>query len=723
MNQIAGTSSHTETRNAVTDGASVHGALIQAGQITGDIHVHPGRPDLPVPRQVPPVPVTFTDRRENVAALSAWIREHSSYVRAVVVHGVPGVGKTTLAARLLDDLRGAFPAGQLYADLQGAAPGPGHLTDVLGRLLRSLYVGRLPSGVEERAAWWRSVTAGCEQPLAVLLDNARAEQVRVLMPGGRGHLVVVTSRDPLHELARDGALVHRLDPLAPAAAVEYLAHFAGNQRIAEAPDAARRIAALSAGLPLALGLAGGELAAHPALRLSAVADVMEVSHRRHSARPLAPTGVAVISSLDRAYAALPPPAARFYRCLGPLFTPDVDAAFTAAVAGLPPEEAEQNLRVLHNARLLEVKADDAVRGRVYAFHDEVRGHARARAEAEATDGEIEERLRRGLEYLLSTITAAERLLTPHHRHVARTYRYPQPKVPFADETGATAWLEACSGHFLPAVRAADACGLHATTWQLTHALWCWLRLTHDYDAWSESHQLAAHAARADGDSLAEREILGSWGIGLRGEKHYDTAIEKFTDVLALARTAGDGRGTAQALHELGVTHLAAGNREAADGFLRAARGLRQELHDSAEDPALRQAHLRSVALSTMALGEIAISVGNPAEAVTLLTRARDILAPQDPLDAARATAWLGRAHALAGDVAAAESEGRTAIAACTALRTPRWVARSHELLGHTLLEAGRQAEALDLLQQAQSLFTPISRSDAERVEAVLRTIR
>ncbi|MET8605665.1 NB-ARC domain-containing protein [Streptomyces rubiginosohelvolus] len=716
------------THNTV-GGGTIHGPVIQAQ--TATLHFHAAAPVLPLPRQLPPVPVTFTDRHKSVEVLSTWIQEHSAFVRAVTIHGVGGVGKTTLATRLLEALRDLFPAGQLYADLHGTRGQEPRsvLTDVLGQLVRSLHPGPLPTGLEERVARWRSVTAGSAQPLAVLLDNAsRADQVRALMPGGRGHLVVVTSREPLSDLARDGVLLHQLDPFAPAAALEYLARFAGQDRVDADRAAAHQIAALSAGLPLALGLVGGELAAHPGRGLGAVANVLQHAHHRTraAARPPSTTGIAVTSSLDLAYAALPPAPAGLYRCLGLLaLTADVDSALAAAVADLPPHTAERELRALCEAGLLTVRVEaDPVRGTVYTLHDETRAHARRRAEDMATDGEPEERLRRGLDYLLHTLTAAERILTPEHRRLARTYRYPPAgPVPFTDTDGATAWLTAYGEHFLPAVRTAAAAGLHATTWQLTHALWCWLRLVHDYAAWAESHALALDAARTDGDALAQREILNTWGIGLRGDRHYDAAIETFTEVLTLARAAQDHRGAAQALHEIGTTHLAAGRCDLAGQFLGEARQLRHDLAVAAQDPAERRAHRRSVALTDISLGELALARCQGEEAVARLTTARNALLDlPDPLDAARALAYRGRAHALSRDFPTAEADGLRAIEECTALETPRWRARSTELLGRTVLEAGRISDGHSLLQQARDLFAPSNRPEAERIDAFLRRI-
>ncbi|MFE8910908.1 hypothetical protein [Streptomyces globisporus] len=572
------------------------------------------------------------------------------------------------------------------------------------------------------------MTAGCGQPLAVFLDNAdHAEQVRALMPGGRGHLVVVTSREPLSDLARDGALLHQLDAFPPAAALQYLAHFAGQTRIDVDPAAAHRIAELSAGLPLALGLVGGELATHQSESSPPWPPSWNTPTTEHAPpHPPSTSGIAVTSSLHVAYAGLPPAAARFYRSLGSLsFTPDIDTALAAALADLTAQNAEHQLQALHEAGLLTMKSEsDPVRGTVYTLHDEAHAHARDRAEDVATDGERGERTRRVLDYLLHTLTAAERELTPEHRRLARTYRYPPPwPAPFTDAAGATTWLHAYAEHFLPAVRTAAATALHATTWQLTHALWCWLRLSHDYAAWSESHALAADAARADGNVLAQCEILGTWGIGLRNEHRYDEAIEKFTNVLDLAHDIGDQRGAALALHEIGTTHLAAARRDLAGQFLDEARQLRHDLAETAEDPDERRTHRRSVALTDISLGELALALCRGEEAVARLTTARDTLLDiPDPLDAARALAYRGRAHAFIRDFQTAEAEGRRAVEECTALGTSRWTARSTEMLGRTVLEASRHAEARSLLQQARDLFAPISPADAERVDVVLHPL-
>ncbi|MGA5442405.1 tetratricopeptide repeat protein [Streptomyces griseoincarnatus] len=732
----SGTSSHSrgasDIANRLAD-STLYGPSIQAGHIHGGVYLHQAPVTPTTPRQLPPVPAAFTDRDEDLDRLTARLEGlPADSVRIAVISGPSGIGKSALASRLLHALSGRFPGGQLYADLRGYTPeGPVGTAEILGRLLRSVRPGARPVAVDETAAWWRSVTAERPvKPVGILLDNVvHADQVRALLPGGPGHVVVVTSREHLASLAGDGAILHRLGPLDPASASAYLSFCLGDDRVAVEREAAMKIADLCAGLPMALGLAVTELAQHPDRPLAAMTTTLGGSHSAlNLSRPsLNRQEAAVTAGLNHAYAALPPeaPTAMVYRRLGALFVVDVDAALTAAVCDLSWAEAAEQLRLLRSVQLLEPAsgAEHPERGAVYQFHDAARVHARGRAQAEAADGELDEVLRRALDFYLAGATAAELVLTPTHRRIGREYRFPVRQELVFDETAALAWLVAQRDNLFGAIRAAHTAGLDTSLYQLAHALWPLLRARHDYRLWFDSHSLGLQAARRCGDRVAQRELLSTSAVGLRAAGRLDNATAAFTEVLALARADRDQRAEAQALHELGSVYLDRDKPEEAEDFLTQARTLRETLSRTSEEELDRRTFQRSVAITDICIGQVLLKADRPAEAIETLTSARTTLFTireiRDPLDAARALAWLGRAYTLAGDLTAGESYGRHAVNEFDQLGIDRWRARSRELLAQNLQAASDVDGARALYRQALRFYEQVSQRDARRVRQAL----
>lgn len=160
--------------------------------------------------------------------------------------GSAGVGKTALAVHWVHLVRDRFGDGQLYVNLRGYADGPPvRPIEVLVRFLRALGMPneQAPSDVDEASAAHRSLLAG--RRVLVLLDNARdPEQVRPLLLGDPGCLVLVTSRDRLGGLiARDGAVLVTLGVLAEDEAYALLARLLGADRVRAEPQATAEVAA------------------------------------------------------------------------------------------------------------------------------------------------------------------------------------------------------------------------------------------------------------------------------------------------------------------------------------------------------------------------------------------------------------------------------------------------------------------------------------------------
>jgi DNA-binding SARP family transcriptional activator len=250
--------------------------------------------------QLPAPPPDFTGR---LAAIEALARELSVGEHSVtVISGPPGVGKTALAVKAAHLTSGAFPDGQLFTGLGGAAQ-PRDSLEVLGELLRSLGVpaARVPVSLAERAALYRSALAG-RQVLVLADDAASAAQVRPLLPGTAASAVLVTSNSRLLDV--EGASRVCIGGLSTEEAVTLLGNIAGPGRVETEPDAAAAIARACAGLPLALRIAGARLAASPALRLAELAGA--VSDSRALLHELVVGDLSVSRRLDTAWQTLSP---------------------------------------------------------------------------------------------------------------------------------------------------------------------------------------------------------------------------------------------------------------------------------------------------------------------------------------------------------------------------------------------------------------------------------
>ena len=143
-----------------------------------------------------------------------------------------GIGKTTLAVHAAHQLAGQFPDGQIFLPLHAHTPGqrPVDPADALASLLLAAGISAqaIPPGLEARAGCWRDYLAG-KKVLLVLDDATGHEQVRPLLPGTAGSLVLITSRRRLTAL--EDASVISLDTLPPEEAAELMVRLAGRPDI------------------------------------------------------------------------------------------------------------------------------------------------------------------------------------------------------------------------------------------------------------------------------------------------------------------------------------------------------------------------------------------------------------------------------------------------------------------------------------------------------------
>ncbi|MGC9670434.1 AfsR/SARP family transcriptional regulator [Planosporangium sp. 12N6] len=508
-----------------------------------------------VPAQLPPDVAAFTGRSAALARLDGLLSD-SRAGRAVVISaiaGTAGVGKTALAVHWAHRVRDKFPDGQLYVNLRGHAPTPPlRPIDALAGFLRALGVPAeaVPTDPDEAAALYRSVLA--DRRVLVLLDNAAgAEQVRPLLPGNAECLALITSRTDLAGLvAFDGGHRLRLDVLAADEALALLALLLGRDRVAAEPDASAELARLCAYLPLALRIAAANLP--DAESLAAYAARLSAGNRLAALEVEGDRQAAVRAAFDLSYAALPEPARRMFRLLGLVPGPDVTAEAAGALTGLPADEATRLLDRLAAVHLVDRHAP----GR-YGFHDLLRLHAAAHADADPERVAAVERL---YDHYVRTARAAGDRIFPRPLHLPLPERTAGGgAVPvFPDTAPARDWLEAERVNLVTAATHAAEHGPAPAAWLLVDAVRVYFisrMYAVDLAAMARSGLRAAEAAGA-----REPQVIAHLALGVLSlqQSRYPQGIDHLTRMLELARATGWDEAQAGALGYLGSVYRRVG---------------------------------------------------------------------------------------------------------------------------------------------------------------------
>jgi tetratricopeptide (TPR) repeat protein len=595
-----------------------------------------------VPRQLPADVPAFTGRARELRKLDGHLRSGGSGGPATgvirVLEGTAGVGKTALAVRWAHRAADRFPDGQLYVDLRGYATGPPLAPiQALSGFLRALGLSpeQVPSDLDEAAAAYRSRLA--DRRVLVLLDNAAsAEQVRPLLPGGGGCLVLVTSRDQLSGLvARDGARRLALDVLPASEARSLLARTLGAHRVRAEPAAVSELVDLCGRLPLALRIAAANLTGGR----SAIAGYLAQVRGRDRLSALAVAGdeqAAVAAAFDQSYCRLPEPAQRMFRLLGLVAGPDLTPEAAAALAGTTGEEARRALAALAGAHLVE----EHVPGR-YTCHDLLRAYARDRVRATETAADRADALGRLYDYYLATAEAAAELLYPYALRLPRPGGAAAAGQPdrFPDPAGAVGWLDAELPNLVAAARQAAADGAGATVWLLADSVRSYLLQrgnTADGESLVEASLLAAAAAgerQAYGCALHAR-------AGLRYRQgRVREAIDDLTRALATFRDTGWQEGQGAALVNLGSVHSHLGRLPDAVGYYTEALALYERIGS-------RYGQVGVIGN----LGVVLLELGRLREAADQAGRAATALADLgSPHVEALNFGTLGEAHRLLGE--------------------------------------------------------------------------
>jgi tetratricopeptide (TPR) repeat protein len=686
------------------------GPVVQARNIEKVQFMAPKSVPAHVPRQLLPPPAHFTDRDLELTRLREYLddRKTAGGTTLVVITGVGGIGKTSLALSLLHEVRERYPAGQLFADLGAfSLDEPVPPAEVLGRFLRSL--GVQPEGVpidfHERATLYRSLTDG--RPVAVMLDNvASAAHARALLPGPGPNLVVVTSRRHISSLSLDGAWFVELPPLGNRAAAQLVERILGSARAGSESHAVRGLVGLCDGLPLAVCASAARLARRPQWSVDRMVRELASERRRLTALS-AVDDVSVRAVFDVSYQTLEPGTAMFYRRIGLLPVADFGPEVAAAIADVDTDEAYDLLDRLVDANLLQEIGD-----RRFRFHDLVRLHARERSSEEGAE-ERRAALDRSVDWHLRAVVAADLLVMPERWRLGAYYEEPPPP-PVSMDTSAAAieWLEGELPNILTVLRFAADNELDEAGWQLCEALWGLFTFRKHYDAWIESHLIGLACAKRCSDPRAEARMHVQLGSAYRSLRRFDDALDNFNHALRLERSVGHRLGEGSALDQIGVVMLRLSRHSEAIKYFTDSRAIHEEVNVP-----------RGVALMNFNIGQALGEAGRHVEAITHLeTACRQFAAIPEPYHEARALTTLARIRIRAGRSADAVQPLRHASAALANLGASYDHAHVQLELANLYEARGDTSKTRMHLEHSLELFTAVGAPQGRQVRARLEAL-
>lgn len=587
-----------------------------------------------------------------------------------------------------------FPGGTLYANLRGYGAGePATPGEILAGFLGALGIppDRIPADVPARAGLYRSVLAG--RRVLIVLDNANAaEQVRPLLPGATG-FVVVTSRTSLTGLViGEGATRITLDVLTEHEALELVRSILGPQRADAEPEVLIELVRACARLPLALRIAAGRAAADPHLTVAEIVtelgsgrdrlDALTVpDDQQHSVRDV----------FDWSYRRLTDAQARLFRLLGLHPGPEISLHAAAAAAGLDVSGARRILDALADQYLIEPVARDR-----YRLHDLLRTYAAERVEQD--DSADRDHARRTLlRWYAHHAWVAGRILVPTlaDRYAGSDVETPvQPRLEFAGPDEAFAWANLECLNAVAGIRIAvrhDVLGVAVVLSDLALAP---LSLRRLWDDLFEISHLGLAAARRLGDTRGECHLLHGLAFTHRNVGQWQECGDVLLEALRVAGDLGDSWLQAQSLYYLGVLCIDQGKHAEAAQYLGPALPLSWGAHGGQLEGDIE-----------LYFGVACVGLGRHEQALRHAERSLELQRQAgNPHGAAYVLHCMARAHQGLGAHHDAVALCDEALRSETPLIDPREHAAILDTLATSLQHTGDTARAIACWREAMAIF-------------------
>lgn len=673
---------------------------------------------LPVPDQLPPDGRRLVGQENLVRALVDVVgAEHDAGRTALILlSGMAGVGKSTVALHLARRLRERFPDGVLYAELNGFTGDdaePAEPEQILDGFLAALPPYSPATGLQGKRGALRSALA--HRSILIVLDDAfNAKQVLPLLPGVGTCAVIITSRDELGGLCSQTKVHSRkVELLTDEEALEVLWENVAEKDRSNYAQAFTELVRLCGNLPLALTVVAQRLKGRAVNTIPALVREMKKEWARLDALHLPEHEMSVRVALDCSVRALSEGARLLLWQLA--VHPGPSAAWHAVMdigAAGEGTRADRFLGELVAANLVELHRDR------YRLHDLVRAFARHHVhlappeEKAVIEGET---VRRVLEHQLQNVWACDRILDR------------QRALPIGDPDGITVTepadpeqaMELLDEEYQTVQRGIELAfsqRVERYMWLLPMALvtyqWRRRRLTDARRDLLRAVEVAETEASRIECAMVHRMLAGTWW---RLEE-YERAAGHLRRAVLLSRGDDSESGRlslARSLYTLGITLRKQGRGTEAEEHLRQALALYRGVHDPVGEAA-----------ALNAIGALHHDRGEHDEALHRCTEALGVV---------ESTAERsGRADVLftLAKVRLARSEREEAIPlyrqACDTYRQQEsWSDedKARRLFADVLVSAGRTQEAVEELERVLVLRERMEGTDVREVRELLEGLR
>ncbi|MFE7530910.1 ATP-binding protein [Kitasatospora sp. NPDC057542] len=492
-------------------------------------------------------------------------------VVVAAVHGMGGIGKTTLAlAAGHTALANGLFTGAVFLDLHGYDDTPTESGQALDTVLRGLGVdpARIPPDPDQRAAFYRAQlaarTRAGERVLLIADNTSHTDQIEHLLPGEGPHRLLITSRDDLSAI---GARLVAVDVLGPDQAVDLMdvavrTALPKDGRINADPDGTRRVAELCGRLPLALRIAAAQFIGDRSIKPGQLAEDLEDLGERLD---MLDDGTrAVRAVLERSYRRLPPPQEELFRLLAVNPGPEISTDTAAALTLGKTKDVRVRLVGLAKASLIRQDPDT---GR-WRMHDLVRAYATEQAQQHPTAS-----------------AKAQRRLLQHYTLTARDANiHLEPtadgdKARFHNRAHALTWLDAEHANLVAAVHTAQTSGHHDIAMSLSSYLASYLALRRRLEDLLTVTTIARDVALATGN---QRNTASAWtnlGTALKELRRFEEAEQAHRTAITTFQQLDDKHGEASAWTNLGNVLTGLRRFEEAEQAHRTAITTYQQLDD------------------------------------------------------------------------------------------------------------------------------------------------